>query len=287
MDADLYKSAIEYELLTRTIYEEILKKEGVTNVEVKHNGSLRGRSGVEHQIDVYWGFKQAGVPHRVIIECKDYASSITLEKVRNFFAVVHDVGKCIGIMVTKTGYQKGAAAFAAHYGLQLKLLRQPVDEDWKGRIKQVGINIIARSAVSTTERPIKCQLNLGADGDQFARLQAAVTDHPELLQNDPTTRLLGMDGEPITDELMWWLPRQLDVLKLKDGGPYTQEISLKDHYIALDLGQGPELVRLLGLKVEFHVESTESRVIVDAADIVTSILKDFSTGDIEHVLRKS
>jgi len=103
MDAAIYAEAIEYELLTRQIYESILQSEGSKSIDVKHNVSIAGRSGVEHQVDVYWEFKQAGLTHRVLIECKNYASNLTLEKARNFFAVVHDIGNCRGIMVTKTG----------------------------------------------------------------------------------------------------------------------------------------------------------------------------------------
>ena len=80
MDAATYRKAIEYELLTRAIYESVLHQEGVRNVEVKHNVDLVGRSGVAHQIDVLWEFVQAGITHRVLIECKNYSSNLTLEK---------------------------------------------------------------------------------------------------------------------------------------------------------------------------------------------------------------
>ena len=114
MDKDLYTQAIQYEQLTQAIYQAILQKEGINNIQVEHNVDLKGRSGVKHQIDVLWRFKLAGVEHKVLIECKNYASSLTLEKTRNFFAVLHDIGNANGLIVTKTGYQSGAAKFANH-----------------------------------------------------------------------------------------------------------------------------------------------------------------------------
>lgn len=78
MDAEMYADAIEYELLTQAIYRNILVREGVSTANVKHNVSIVGRSGVEHQVDVYCEFKQAGITHRVLIECKNYASNLTL-----------------------------------------------------------------------------------------------------------------------------------------------------------------------------------------------------------------
>lgn len=289
MGANLYAEAIEYELLTQAIYQAILAEEGNRTLGVQHNVSIAGRSGVEHQVDVYWEFKQASVTHKVLIECKNYASNLTLEKARNFFAVVHDIGNCVGIMVTKTGYQSGAAAFAKHYGLALKLLRKPTAADWKGRIKTININIVPRVPVSTEERPITCILAVRpASDEQEARLRAAAAKNPALVAADPSMQFLNKDGEPLTDELRWWIPKQLNVLDHPDGGPYKQSVELKEHYLQADLGDGPELVRVIGVVLEFYVQTMDaSQVIVDAGETVSAILKDFESGEWEHVRSES
>ena len=170
MDAEQYKEAIEYEKLTQAVYQAILARED-QNLAVQHNVAITGRSGVDHQVDVYWRFRQASIDHTVLVECKNYASALTLEKVRNFFGVLHDIGNCRGIMVTKTGYQAGVEKFARFYGIELKLLRQPSDADWEGRIKNMRLNIIARAAVSTEDRPISVGVALKAtDAEQEAAL---------------------------------------------------------------------------------------------------------------------
>lgn len=91
MDTNLYEEAIQYEQLTQSIYQAILQNESSNNIQVEHNVDVIGRSGVAHQIDVLWSFRQAGIEHTVLIECKNYASNLTLEKVRNFFGVIHDI----------------------------------------------------------------------------------------------------------------------------------------------------------------------------------------------------
>ena len=53
MDAKLYAEAIEYERLTQTIYQAIFLEGWVRNTDVEHDFVLAGRSGVEHQIDVF------------------------------------------------------------------------------------------------------------------------------------------------------------------------------------------------------------------------------------------
>ncbi|MCK6469036.1 MAG: hypothetical protein L6Q53_12685 [Candidatus Brocadia sinica] len=60
MDKKLYQEAIDYELLTKEIYQNILQSEDVTNVDVKHDTQIKGRSGIDHQVDVSWQFKQCG-----------------------------------------------------------------------------------------------------------------------------------------------------------------------------------------------------------------------------------
>lgn len=289
MDADLYKEAIDYELLTRSIYQEILDRDGTNTIDIKHNVSLCGRSGVEHQIDVYWEFKQAGIIHRVLIECKNYSSNLTLEKARNFFAVAHDIGNCVGIMVTRMGYQSGAAAFCRYYGLSLKLLRKPTDNDWQGRIKTVHVNLHPRVPVSTEQQPIVCELSLcPSDDAQEKSLHRAASESRELIRASPDLQFLNSSGEPITDELRWWLPRQLNVISLPDGGPHSQRIPLKDHYLLIDLGNGPESVAVIGLNVIFHAETLESQSFVyDATQTVNAILKDFESGEWEHARRDS
>lgn len=285
----MYAAAIEYELLTQAIYKEILIREGVSTANVQHNVSIAGRSGVEHQVDVYWEFKQAGITHRVLIECKNYASNLTLEKARNFFAVVHDIGNCVGIMVTKTGYQSGAAEFCKHYGLALKLLRKPTEIDWEGRIKEIHINMIPRVPVSNKTHPIVCSLYLRPVSDeQEVRLRNASAQNPKLFYATPSMRFLGKDGQSITEELKWWIPRQLNVLEHEDGGPYKQPVELTEHYISADLGNGNELVQVIGVVIEYYVETLPShRVVLDATETVSAILKDFQSGEWEHVQRTS
>lgn len=287
MNADIYADAIQYELLTQAIYQDLLAREGDRSVEVKHNVSRPGRSGVEHQIDVYWEYRKAGIAHRVLIECKNYATNITLEKVRNFFAVVHDIGNCVGIMVTKTGYQSGAAAFCKHYGLLLKLVRKPTDADWEGRIKTIVINMTPRIPVSNDEHPIACSMYMQPSSDeQEGRLQAAIGRNASVSHADPFSTFLDNDGQPNTEELRFWIPRQLDVLSCEDGGPYKKSVRLDEHYVAADLGSGPELIKVIGVVIEFWVETLQSQqVIVDATLAVDAILKDYHSGEWEHAHR--
>lgn len=287
MDIELYNEAIQYEQLTQSIYQSILQNESSNNIQVEHNVDVTGRSGVAHQIDVLWRFKQAGVEHTVLIECKNYASNLTLEKVRNFFGVLHDIGNARGIIVTKTGYQSGAAEFANYYGIDLKVLRKPNDADWQGRMKDIHIKIIAKTVVSTEDKPLSVQVKLKAkDEAQRLRLEK-LNDVGRLnVPSVPDLCLLDENGQVASEEMRWWLPKQINALDKEEGGPYTQNMKLEDKYILLNEGeQDQELVAIDELEITYFVESYSEEVISHGEDIVDAILKDFNTNDVEYVKR--
>lgn len=286
MDEKMYAEAVEYEKFTQSVYQAILRKENAGNVNVEHNLDIKGRSGVAHQVDVSWRFHRASVEHHVLIECKNYASDITLEKVRNFFAVLHDIGNCQGIMVTKTGYQKGVVGFAKHYGIGLKLLREPIAEDWKGRIKDIHINFKAVGVVSSAENAPRVEMYFPANTPQA--IKDALEKSELAFAQGPDMVFLDAHGKPITEEFRRWLPKSVDIGK-GAGGPYTKTIPLSDHHIrCVDKTGTPLLVKVEGVKITYHLEELDVRAAVIAGEeVVDAILKDFNSGEVEHVARKA
>ena len=176
----------DYEKAARDIYEAILRREG-SNAEVRHNVNVQGRSGVAHQVDVYWKFRQAGLEHAVIIDCKDFARPISLEKVRNWFGVKSDVPNAHAVLVTREGYQSGAADFARSYGISLKLLRHPTEEDWEGRIRDLDF-IIEGKLID----PDSVQIEMAFDFKAFDLTNQSDIDRArriyELLQSETLVR---------------------------------------------------------------------------------------------------
>jgi hypothetical protein len=288
VDSQLYKDAIEYEQLTQSIYESILRREGAGDIPVCHNRPFRGRSGVEHQIDVSWKFTLGTVEHTVIIECKNYSTTINLEKVRNFFAVLHDVGNCRGIMVTRKGFQSGAAAFANFYGIDLKLLKEPELDDSIDRIRSLDLQIISKVPVSTPECPIQVFVVLSPlDGEQEKRLNALLAGDQLRSNLSPEFRFCDAGGQEFTEELRWWLPGKLRVLEKEDGGPYEDRIPLDDAYMWINKGTlEEEVARVAGLVVSYYVASEDlTRLKLLAEELVKWILKDYNTGQIDYVVK--
>lgn len=135
------KAGTEYELFVKEIYEAILRYEGVENIEVQHDVKVVGSSGVARQVDIFWEFKTAGIKYKLIIECKDYKTAVSLDKIDAFHSKVADIGGAIGVFVSKNGYQSGAIELARKYGIQLREIRAPNDNDWNGHIRNIEIQL--------------------------------------------------------------------------------------------------------------------------------------------------
>ncbi|MBU1393560.1 MAG: restriction endonuclease [Gammaproteobacteria bacterium] len=136
------KDGKQFELLVKAIYEEILEQDSVESISVKHDVSLKGRSGQEHQIDVYWSFKLAGETIQVAIECKDYNSAVSVGRIRDFSAALDDIGNVKGIFVTTKGYQTGAIKFAEFQRIALKTVQEPTDSELnsESEIESIVVN---------------------------------------------------------------------------------------------------------------------------------------------------
>ena len=115
----------EFELFTQRVYQKLVNNDVLKPTTVQHNIKLKGKSGCEHQIDVYWEYEIAGNLHRVAIECKNYNNLVPKGKVRDFKGVLDDLNNVSGIMVSSIGYQEGAKKYAAEFGISLKELRRP------------------------------------------------------------------------------------------------------------------------------------------------------------------
>lgn len=127
----------EFERFTQLVYQKLVDNDILIPIKVRHNEKMTGKSGCEHQIDVYWEYEVAGNIHRMAIECKNYDSPVPIGKVRDFFGVLHDLNNVQGIMVSSKGFQEGAKKFASFYGISLKELRRPDSSEIIGTISTV------------------------------------------------------------------------------------------------------------------------------------------------------
>lgn len=259
----------EYEKLVQDIYQAINDAEGVKNIDVRHNTKLPGKSGCNHQIDVYWEFEMMGINHCVAIECKNYSSEVSVGKVRDFFGVLHDVGNTKGIFVTKVGYQSGAEKFANYYGIVLKELRFPTEKDWEGRVKNIELTIHALF-INIKERKFEVDIDWILANSSFKE-----GDQIPLEGMTNELKIVDSSGRLITTlhDLENSLPRD------------TPEISKRAHSefsdgFLIDPSSGQRF-KINSIRYLYDVVLKKQTSITEGDAIAKAILKDVSSGAIK------
>ncbi|MGQ4693844.1 restriction endonuclease [Enterobacter asburiae] len=140
-----------YEEFVGAIQQSLINAEQIShlkNINVEINKKIIDRNGIARQFDVYWEFKLGGYEYKSVIECKDYASSITIEKIDAFIGKTADIPGLKLIYATKTGYQSGTQKKAEQHKIDLLIVREADNDDWCAPdgtplIKTIQLNIVA------------------------------------------------------------------------------------------------------------------------------------------------
>jgi hypothetical protein len=144
----------DYEQFVKNLQQALLDSEDLIkqkNIVIETNKKLRDNCGIEREFDLYWEYELAGVVYKTVIECKDYQSRVSVDKIDALIGKTRDLPDVKPIFATKTGYQSGAKAKAEFNKIDLLIVRLQSDKDWEDEdgtpfIKQIAINIELISA---------------------------------------------------------------------------------------------------------------------------------------------
>ena len=255
-----------YELFVQEVYQALLAAEDVETIDVQHNITLAGNSGCEHQIDVYWEFKLAGQLYRTAVECKAFDKSVDVGRVRDFYGVIVDVPNLNGVFATLVGYQRGAKLFAKHYGISLREVRAPTDEDWAGRVRRIHIRLhVVMPKITAFQPRISPAFlqTLGPDASKVVELGFSTDDD---IIFDP-------GGTPVAS-----------YEALRQGLPTTgQTASGQQHFVPFPnhtLRMSGETFEIDGVDITYDVETEIQEMAIDGAELAKAIVKDVTSGDI-------
>lgn len=133
------KNGTKYEKLAAIVYK-VLEHDSVVIHDLRLSGVGKN---TKHQIDVV--IEKSNMKKRVLIECKDYSTTVGISVIRDFYGAVHQLKPDEAIVVTTHGFTREAINFAEDENIKLVVLREFDDSDWEGRIKEIhlSINILA------------------------------------------------------------------------------------------------------------------------------------------------
>ena len=140
---------VAYELFVQKVQQALFDAQqigGYRTVNVQHNVKLVGKDGEQRQFDLYWEFELGGHVYRTIIECKDYANDVPVDKVDALAGKMKEFPELKGIIATRNGYQSGAIKKAQANGIDVIVVRdEDPKKDW---ISQDGTPLIRTIVVN-------------------------------------------------------------------------------------------------------------------------------------------
>ncbi|PAO92041.1 hypothetical protein BV581_11090 [Stutzerimonas stutzeri] len=264
-------NSTEYEKVAQQVYQAILATEEVETIKVLHNVLITGRSGVAHQIDVYWRYLKDGVEHQVLVECKYYKSTIDLIHARNLLGLLKDIPNSQGVLLTTVGFQSGVVNLCNFYGISLKRLRNPQGSDWDGCIQKIDIE----GTLNRTEYVNIALLLNGKDDETIGTLAGNEGVSVNILE------ALFQDGTASPVPANTWLDRNVPFDESQIGTPLTIALRPPSTFIVLPSGQR---VKIHSLDVQYMHSSRAINFSFDAQDLVKGVLEDFNTKSIDHTL---
>lgn len=148
-----------YEEFVGLLHQALLNTETITaqkNIEVQRNKKIVDSCGNEREFDIYWEYELAGITYKTVIECKDYNSHISLEKIDALIGKIRDIPDLRAVFATKKGYQSGAQSKAEHNKIDLLVVREQNDSDWRDVdgmpfIREIHINMTIQMPARITD----------------------------------------------------------------------------------------------------------------------------------------
>ncbi|MCL6396217.1 hypothetical protein EXT62_04775 [Pectobacterium carotovorum subsp. carotovorum] len=278
----------KYEEFVKNIQESLIEAEKIShliNVKIENNKKIKDRSGIDREFDIYWEFEIGGQKYKTIIECKDYSSPISIEKIDALIGKTHDIPGLKLIYATRTGYQSGAKIKAEQHNIDLLIVRDIADTDWFDDdgtpfIKEIHLKIVAITPPTITE------FNPKVDIEWFKN------------QNTYTEKTLGnIFGHRLTNEIFIheisigekYSIHELEKMLINKipntpygVGEYSEE--LNDAFI--ESSDGQIALKISGYSLRYiHKKPMESIAIIDYSKQIMGIVENYLTKEKKWVLQ--
>jgi len=143
-----------YESITKYIYETLGKEFGVKIKGYGNTCKVKGKSGVEHQIDVLTSLSDGIHEYLTAIECKYWNKKINKDIVMKLAQIIEDSNINKGVIVCKKGVTSDGVKFAKHKNIELVELRKIGEKDVNENLKEIhfgDLDIIINSSITRTE----------------------------------------------------------------------------------------------------------------------------------------
>lgn len=119
----------EYEAITKYIYGALGAQYGIKVKGYGRNCKIKGKSGLQHQVDVLTEQFDGERQLLTAIECKYWKKKVNKDVVMKLSQIMLDSGIARGIIVSKMGFTRDTLTYAEYNGIKLVELREAAEND--------------------------------------------------------------------------------------------------------------------------------------------------------------
>ena len=275
-------TGVPYEMFVQDLMQTIIDadgKVGQRNIEVKHNVKLKDKFGNERQFDVYWEYELGGVVYKTVIECKDYTSKITVEKIDALIGKLKDFPDLKGLFATTKGYQSGAEKKANDNSIDLLKINHIKNFDFKSPKGEPLIKSIVGNIIAIQSAKIICfETYLDMDW---------LKENTKLDLEKPIPRGECLNINTFIHDIENDKRYSLRDLEHTLSGEYDKELEqtkmLKNAFVEFPNG---EKFKLKGYKIKYIIPSPiKSTIEVSAEDIYEGVIEYLSSGKMKFIAK--
>lgn len=278
----------KYEEFVKNIQKSLIEAEKIShliNVKIESNKKIKDRSGIDREFDIYWEFELGGQKYKTIIECKDYSSPISIEKIDALIGKTHDIPGLKLIYATRTGYQNGAKIKAEQHNIDLLIVRDIADTDWFDDdgtpfIKEIHLKIVAITPPTITGFNPKVDIEWFKNQNTYTeKTLGNIFGHR--LNNEVFIHEIFTEDKYSIHELERMLIKKIPNMPY-GVGEYSEE--LKDSFI--ESSDGQISVKISGYSLTYiHKKPIESIAIIDYSKQIMGIVENYLTKEKRWVLQ--
>ncbi len=261
-----------YENFVKNLHEALLHLETLgiqKNIKIEARKKITDNCGIEREFDLYWEYELGGITYKTVIECKDYNSAVSVEKIDALIGKIKDLPDLKPVFATKIGYQSGAQKKAEQNKIDLLVVRKPLDSDWVDEqgnplINKVEVTFhIGKPAKITSFFP-KVSANV------FRELNGSTSfslsgNNNEIFINDGEKTITWLDLE---NELT--LQHKEEFGKFEDTKVFLKEGEIKTPSFSL---------KIIGYTVKYEIEEpSEETMLIDASDAMYGVIEYLGKG---------
>lgn len=274
-------TGIAYEVFVQKLMQAIIDSESISgqrNIKVRHNEKIADRFGLERQFDVLWDYEQGGIVYNTIIECKDYNTAVSVEKIDALVGKLADFPTVRGIIATTKGYQTGAKEKARNSGIEILCVRQQNDSDW---IDENGQSLVRKIVLDLTvlsvPQIIKCETFVDAQYIQENNIELQNVD----ISYSPNNEVFIEDK--VTNETYSLCKLQQKLENREDTyGLHEKDIEFEDAYLI----KGQTKLKLKKLHILYNITKPfVERIEIDAADYIEGVVEYLNQGKKKTVFK--